>query len=115
MELTRRRAEALRDTGRVELGGGALPMLIRAFCSSPYLWQENYGETLAELQDLFYALKNECQDLLSDSELAGFLRRLYDGPAQGSLEWLADGAWDAMRGFMRDGRAPEEGWEERLW
>ena len=40
------------------------------FCSSPYLQQENYVETLCELVDIFYYYKNELPSGLSDEGLA---------------------------------------------
>ena len=57
--LVERRFAALSETNRVEFGGGILKALIYAFCDSPYIDQSNYEETLATLQDLFYAFKNE--------------------------------------------------------
>lgn len=53
-ELVACRAEALRASGRIEFGGGILPKLIRAFCDSPYIEQENYAAALAELQKAFF-------------------------------------------------------------
>ena len=53
-ELVECRKKALKDTGRVEFGGGIMPKLIYAFCDSPYLDQTTYVETLAELQEAFY-------------------------------------------------------------
>ena len=53
-ELVQGREEALRASGRIEFGGGILPKLIRAFCDSPYIEQENYAAALAELQEAFF-------------------------------------------------------------
>lgn len=87
--LAQRRQEALLDTGRVELGEGILPRLIEVFCDSPYLCQSNYEETLGDLQELFYYFKNESRDRLSDDELLAGMKRIFDGPAQGAMEYLA--------------------------
>ena len=56
-ELIEKRFEALRANGRIEFGQGILKKLIYEFCDSPYLMQENYQETLMELQDIFYFYK----------------------------------------------------------
>ena len=40
------RRSALRDTGRVEFGGGVLKQLVRAFCASPYLDPVSYTHLL---------------------------------------------------------------------
>lgn len=48
------RKDTLKDSRRVEFGEGILPQLIYAFCDSDYIMQDNYKETLLELQDTFY-------------------------------------------------------------
>ena len=69
MNLLEKRKEALKNTGRVEFRGGILDKIIKAFCDSPYLNQENYASTLYELVDIFYEYKNETIDLVTDEEL----------------------------------------------
>jgi len=76
--VARRRVAALRETGRVEFGKSAVPKLIEAFCDSPYLLQEEYEETLGELTDAFYALKNDSMGQVSDDELIEKMRACYD-------------------------------------
>lgn len=87
-ELAERRFAALQDTGRVEFGEGILEKLIRAFCDSPYISQGEYMETLLALQDAFYYFKNESLERLSDDELIDYMKQVFDGRAQGSLEYL---------------------------
>ena len=87
-ELVEFRGQALKNTGRVEFGGGILPKLIRAFCKSPYVDRYNYAATLGELQDAFYYFKNESQDRFSDDELVEFMERVFNGIAAGSAEVL---------------------------
>ncbi|MDB2125537.1 MULTISPECIES: DUF6323 family protein [Clostridium] len=60
--LINKRFESLKNTGRVEFGDGVLKELIEAFCDSPYIMQENYEETLEELQDIFYFFKGEAME-----------------------------------------------------
>ena len=86
--LVKSRFDALRAAGRVELGGGVLQKLIHAFCDSPYVTQDNYEETLAALQEAFYYFKNESEDRFSDDELIEFMKAVFDGVAQGSLDYL---------------------------
>lgn len=87
--LVERRFGALRDTGRIEFGEGILKKLIYAFCDSPYISQENYEDAIIELQDSFYYFKNESNDLISDDELIEYMKRMFDGKAQGSLDYLS--------------------------
>lgn len=89
-DLLESRLQALHATGRVELGSGVLKELIYAFCDSPFLTQENYSETLAALQEDFYCLKNESNDEITDDELIDLMKTVFDGRAQGSLEYMAE-------------------------
>lgn len=99
--LIAERFEVLADTGRVEFGEGVLPLLAYAFCDSPYIVRDDYASTLGALQSLFYTFKNETEDAMSDDELVEALKTLYDGKAQGSLEYLENltpgDLWRALR------------------
>lgn len=86
--LVERRSEALRETRRIEFGQGPLPSLVDAFYQSPYLNQESYFETMAELQDIFYQLKEETGECIPDEDLIEAMRSLFDTQAHGSLEYL---------------------------
>ena len=88
--LVEKRFEALKNTGRIEFGQGILKKLIIEFCDSPYITQENYEDTILELQDSFYYFKNESNDMISDEELISFMKHHFDGICQGSLEYLSD-------------------------
>lgn len=105
--LIERRSGALRDTGRIEFGEGILKKLIVAFCDSPYLMQENYEETLIELQDAFYYFKNESMDRISDEEIIEFMNTVFNGRAQGSLDYLLGTSLEALCRYAR------EGWDTR--
>ncbi|MGE4277643.1 MAG: DUF6323 family protein [Lawsonibacter sp.] len=87
--LAEQRVQALAHTGRMEFGAGILQPLIYRFYDSPYLTQANYEETILELQELFYTFKNETKDRLSDDELLGAMKAIFDGKAQGSTEYLS--------------------------
>lgn len=88
--IVEKRFEALKDTGRIEYRHGILKKLITEFCDSPYIMQENYEDTILELQDSFYYFKNESNDLIADEELINFMKRCFDGICQGSLQYLND-------------------------
>ena len=112
--LAVRRFQALADTGRVEFGEGVLKKLVFAFCSSPYLAPADYESTLAQLQDLFYHFKNESGEGLSDDELIEAMRAAFDGPAHGSLEYLAGTALESLCRAVRSRGLEEEPMEEDL-
>lgn len=112
--LVELRTQALRNTGRVEFGGGILPKLISAFCQSPYIDPYNYAATLADLQDAFYYFKNECQDRISDDELIEFMADVFNGQAHGAAEVLTTISLEELcrwaRNGFRDGFGEEDGW-----
>ncbi|HOE57330.1 MAG TPA: DUF6323 family protein [Bacillota bacterium] len=87
--IVEKRFEALRDTGRMEFDRGILKKLIYEFCDSPYISQDNYEDTILELQDSFYYFKNESMELISDDELISFMKQHFDTVCQGSLEYLS--------------------------
>lgn len=102
-ELVRGRSEALKNTGLIEFGGGILPKLIHAFCDSPYIDQETYAATLAELQEAFYYFKGEAQERFSDDELIEFMEAVFNERAQGSAEYLIGTSLEALCRYARGG------------
>ena len=102
-ELVELRNQALRSTGRVEFGGGILPKLIRAFCNSPYVDNQNYAAVLADLQDAFYYFKNESGDLFSDDDLIEFMASVFNGRAEGSTELLCSISLEDLCRWARNG------------
>lgn len=88
--LLKERRDKLKEQERVEFGGGILDKLIFAFCDSPYIYQDNYVDTIGRLQEIFYLYKNESMDELTDDELIEFMQKSFNGPCQGSCEYLED-------------------------
>lgn len=92
--LALRHEAVLAQEGRVEFGSSILPMLIEAFGDAPYL---EGAEGLGDLMALFYCLKNETEDRLSDQELVDFMGRELAGECRGSLELLRDRALERLK------------------
>ena len=88
--LIAERKDSLQEQRRVEFGEGILPKLIFAFCDSPYIYQDNYVDTIGRLQDIFYLYKNESMDEATDDELVAYMKTAFDGECEGSLEHLED-------------------------
>lgn len=86
--LTQTRSLALKESQRIELNGEIIVLLIEAFCDSPYVSQENDEDTLHELIELFYDLKNSTWDLVSDNDLIAFMKDSFNGFCYGSFELL---------------------------
>lgn len=84
------RSQALQNYGRVELGIEVSKALVEGFASSPYISEENFVSVLTELHDVFYYMKNETEDKVSDPKLIGMMREYFDGPCGGSIDVLKD-------------------------
>lgn len=108
LRLCEARESALREAGRVEFGEGILPKLISAFCGSPFILQDEYEDTLAALQELFYRFKNETRDRLSDDDLISAMETLFNGKAGGSVDYLAE----VSPAVLMNGGQPFSGAEE---
>ena len=102
--LLERRKEALKETGRIELRAGIIDKLIKEFCDSPYINQENYATTLYELVEVFYEYKNETMDLITDDELIKFMKKAFDEIAGGDLEYLSGTVMYRMRENLLSGK-----------
>jgi hypothetical protein len=101
--LLESRSEALKEQERLELGESILPRLVYAFCDSPFVYQDNYVDVLSGLQDIFYFYKNESMDELSDDELIEYMKDMFNGECQGSLEYLEETCLDRLARDIREG------------
>lgn len=88
------RERALRDTERIEFESGALEALIETFADSPHL---DGAEVLCELTELFYHLKNETDDRVSDEALLRRMREVFDD-CRGTVELLSDRLGGGLHG-----------------
>ena len=76
--LAQGRVDALQDTGRVEFGVPAIVTVAEAIATSPHVMQEDVAGTLAKLQGVFYALREELPPDVPDSEIAAAIRGCLD-------------------------------------
>lgn len=97
--------ENLKEQQRIEFGEGILPKLIFTFCDSPYIYQDNYVDTIRRLQEIFYLYKNESMDEFSDDELLDFMKNAFDGECEGSLEYLEETCLEELaRSVRKEGK-----------
>lgn len=118
-ELMVCRDESLARYRRVEFGKGILDKLICLFCDSQYIHQDNYLETVEELQDIFYAFKHETGEKLTDDELLAFMKEQFETVCYGSTEYLRDTCLERYAAVLRSGyeghrRSQGKGEYERL-
>ncbi len=87
-ELCEMRSRAINENERVEIGGGIVPEIIKKFCTSRYVTSENYTYILNEITYLFYYIKTETDDRISDKSLLNELFTRFELYCHGSLDTL---------------------------
>ncbi|MFV5337153.1 DUF6323 family protein [Bacillus paralicheniformis] len=96
------RNKVLHDHGRIELGIEVLKELIEVFAASPYMDEDHDVETLIELQEIFYYLRNETEDKIGDMKLIHQMMECFNGPSAGSLELLRSKMEELAESFRRN-------------
>ena len=89
LALVQTRTNALKENKRIELNGGLVDKLILAFCDSPYIEKDIYEDILHDLINLFYDLKNNTWDTISDDDVIEFMKNAFNNRCHGSLELLS--------------------------
>ena len=87
-ELIETRSNALRENSRIEIGLGAIKKIIENFCSSSFINNDNYAETLNDLLEIFYFYKTESHDRVSDTELIGIMLDHFENKCFGSIKLM---------------------------
>lgn len=114
LQLLDSRKNNLKQVERVEFGEGILSKLIYTFCDSPYIYQDNYVETMEALQEIFYLYKNEALDEVTDDELIEYMKECFEGKCQGDLDYLEGTCLEAFcRTIRKEGTLSiGEEWQE---
>ncbi len=87
-ELSEMRNKSLVENERIEIGVGAVARIIERFCASRYITKENYAYILNEVTYLFYYIKTETDDRISDGDLIGELFERFELYCRGSIDTL---------------------------
>jgi len=87
-ELSEMRNKAIVENERVEIGVGAVTDIIKRFCTSRYITKENYTYVLNEITYLFYYIKTETDDKISDADLIDELFSRFELYCRGSIDVL---------------------------
>lgn len=104
--IIQNRDKALFNTGRIEFGTSVTEKIVNVFCSSPYVNNDNFAETVSDLTEIFFYYKSEMLEKLSDDELISLMKDEFDGRCEGSTELLASKALynysQRLKGFDDD-------------
>ena len=85
-DIAASRREALKNNGRVELRSDAIIRLTRAFSGSCYIEQSQFAHIIGEIIDLFYYIKNETENIVSDDDLISEMLETFDETCHGDIE-----------------------------
>ncbi|QTD40366.1 DUF6323 family protein [Sporosarcina sp. Te-1] len=111
------RNKVLHDYARVELSNEVLKELIEVYAASPYMDQNHYVETLNDLQEIFYYLRNETEDKISDVKLIDQIIEYFNGPCAGSVVLVRSEMESLAENFRSDlirGKTSLEG-DDKTW
>lgn len=96
------RSQILHGYGRVELSIQVTKELIESFSDSSFIQQESYADTLNELHEIFYYLKNETEDRISDRKLLYRMKEMFEDDCEGSLDLLTSRLEEYAEAFRRE-------------
>lgn len=88
MVLSETRGKALADNERIEIGVGAIAKIIKRFSTSRYVNENDYAWILNELTEIFYYIKTETNDTVSDDALVDELFKSFELNCRGSMDIL---------------------------
>lgn len=87
---------ALSDQERINFGESIAPRIIEKFMQSSYIAPSEYAQTIAELIDIFYEVKEESYDILTDEEIIDVMYSFFEKESGGSLEVLQNRDMDLL-------------------
>jgi len=89
-DIINARNQHLLELGRVDTNLGIVKKIIQIFCSSPYLDNASFVDTINDLVHTFYFLKNHSHDLINDDDLISLMQFYFNGSCGGSVELLRE-------------------------
>ncbi|MFA6948742.1 MAG: DUF6323 family protein [Eubacteriales bacterium] len=103
-ELAHTRTTALAGNGRIEAGLGAVGLIIEEFCKCDSIAPGEYANVINDLTELFYYVKSESEDRISDTRLVAFMREYFEKSCGGSVELLATREAEALLRYIGNGK-----------
>ena len=77
-EVIKSRKDSLKTYGRIDLNMDITEKIMEILYTSQYTDKDDYPELINDLQDIFYYLKNETLDEISDNEILDKISEFYE-------------------------------------
>ena len=77
-EVIKSRKDSLKTYGRIDLNMDITEKIMEILYTSQYTDKDDYLELINDLQDIFYYLKNETLDEISDNEILDKISEFYE-------------------------------------
>ena len=115
-EIAGYRQAALIENERVELNSGAITRLTSAFLQTRYLTQEDFAATMGEIINIFYYIKTETENSVSDDDLINEMLTVFTETCFGSIEVMqSKGLEKILRKYKFDDTNIWEDYENINW
>ncbi len=107
LSIAEARESSLLSNGRIEFSGETAEKIILEFGKSTCIDRDTFADTVCELIDIFYYLRNDYPETrLSDDRLISVMRECFDNECAGDTGLLADAVPDRLMGKRK--RSPTE-------
>jgi len=80
--------DSLKVHDRIRFGKSAAEQIIDTFMKSAYISQSDYAQTVEALVGIFYDVKEDCDDRISDVELIRLMFDFFENKCGGDLDFL---------------------------
>ena len=77
-EVIKSRKDSLKTYGRIDLNMDITEKIMEILYTSQYTDKDDYLELISDLEDIFYYLKNETLDEISDNEILDKISEFYE-------------------------------------
>ena len=89
-DLVNNKNNVLKSVGRIEMDKSAVTLIISEFCKSSYISSEEWANVVNEIITLFYNVRSEISDNVSDFDLVKFMYNIFENKVHGVVELLSD-------------------------
>ena len=103
-EIIEAQHKALSANDRVDIGAGAVVKIAEKFAQSGFIERDCFAGEITELVDLFYYIKTEVRDSVSDDALIEAMYEFYTEKCGGSFDLLAGRETDFILRYFNRGK-----------